>query len=122
MLLTPRFPPLDIPTTGLIPYLFDNPCNISDDKKVFIDVHSNAALTFGQVKDGVLQLAAGLQDVYGFGDGDVLALFAPNSVSGPLTCLSHERSPRAFIDRLCRACLGCSGRWYASAFKDPLHN
>lgn len=82
MLLPSRFPPLDIPTTGLIPYLFDNPCNISDDKPVFIDVHSDAALTFGQVKDGVLQVAAGLQDVYGFGDGDVLALFAPNSVSG----------------------------------------
>ncbi|CAO3588900.1 unnamed protein product [Absidia cylindrospora] len=81
------FPDIDIPKTGLIPYLFENPYGIPESKPLFIDVHTEEIRTFGQIKDDVLRLAAGLQDMYGFGQGDVLALFAPNSVDFVLPAL-----------------------------------
>ncbi|CAO3593102.1 unnamed protein product [Absidia cylindrospora] len=75
-----QFPDISYLETGLIPYLFENPNRISDGKELFTHVHTKQALTYGQVKDGILQFAAGLQDYFGFGTGDVLALFAPNAI------------------------------------------
>lgn len=76
-----RFPDFEIPNIDLISFLLENPNNISDDKIIYTDIYTKETLTYAQIKDGIFQFAAGLQDQYGFKKGDVLGLFAPNSAS-----------------------------------------
>ncbi|KAF7725298.1 hypothetical protein EC973_000308 [Apophysomyces ossiformis] len=72
------FPPVELPKTGLVQFLFSNPYNTADQKEILIDAGTGQSLTFGQLKDHVFRFAAGLQDVFNFRKGDVLALYSPN--------------------------------------------
>lgn len=69
------------PETGVIQYVFSNKYGISEDKPLLIDaLDPSRYITYGQLKDQVLQFAAGLQDICDFKSDDVLALYAPNQV------------------------------------------
>jgi acyl-CoA synthetase (AMP-forming)/AMP-acid ligase II len=81
MVFTSSYPPIDIPTVGVAELLFENRHKIPDTKPILLDAHSDRHITFGQLKRKVLQFAAGLQDKCGFQKGNVLTVFAPNTVS-----------------------------------------
>jgi acyl-coenzyme A synthetase/AMP-(fatty) acid ligase len=81
MVFHSSFPAVDIPSTGVVELIFENRNNIPDNKPILLDAQSDRVITFGQFKQQVLQFAAGLRELCGFQSGDVLAIFAPNSVS-----------------------------------------
>ncbi|CAO3689637.1 unnamed protein product [Rhizopus stolonifer] len=67
------------PETGVIQYVFSNKYGTPEDKPLLIDaLDPSRYITYGQLKDQVLQFAAGLQDICDFKSDDVLALYAPN--------------------------------------------
>jgi long-subunit acyl-CoA synthetase (AMP-forming) len=68
--------------TGIIQFIFSNKNNVPEDKKILIDaLNLDNYLTYAQLKDNVLKLAGGLQDICGFQQDDVLALYSHNQVS-----------------------------------------
>lgn len=96
MVFTSKYPPIDIPTVGVAELLFENRHKIPDSKPILLDAHSDRRITYGQLKHKVLQFAAGLQDKCGFQKGDVLAVFAPNSVSRKKHAASSFLTPATF--------------------------
>jgi acyl-CoA synthetase (AMP-forming)/AMP-acid ligase II len=81
MVYRSSFPDIDMPKGSVIEFIFANKMKTPEDKPVLIDALDGRFLTYSQLKDSVLQFAAGLQDECGFQDDDVLALYAPNQVS-----------------------------------------
>ncbi|KAG0769821.1 hypothetical protein G6F61_000713 [Rhizopus arrhizus] len=70
---------IEEPKIGIIQFIFSNKYNTPESKPILIDaLNPKRHITYGQLKELVLQFAAGLQDVCGFTSNDVLALYAPN--------------------------------------------
>lgn len=90
MVFHSSLPTVDIPATGVVELIFENRNNIPDNKPILLDAHSDRVITFGQFKQRVLQFAAGLREQCGFQSGDVLAIFAPNSVSRRSICIHNK--------------------------------
>ncbi|KAI8073134.1 hypothetical protein BC940DRAFT_290626 [Gongronella butleri] len=78
MVFYSQHPPVEIPMMGIVDFVFSNPNKMPDSRHILLDAHSDRSMTFGQVKQAILQFAAGLQDHCQFQHGDVLAIFAPN--------------------------------------------
>ncbi|KAL0084771.1 hypothetical protein F4703DRAFT_1981445, partial [Phycomyces blakesleeanus] len=79
MIFKSPLPPIQVPKTGLIQYLFNSRKFTTPENKVlFIDVETKKTLTFRQTKENILRFAAGLQDKCGFKKDDILAIYAPN--------------------------------------------
>ncbi|KAI8084667.1 uncharacterized protein BX664DRAFT_337521 [Halteromyces radiatus] len=87
MVFHSSLPSIQVPTTGVVEFLFENRNNVPDNQPILIDAHSDRTITFGQLKQNILQFAAGLQDHCQFKTGDVLAIFAPNLVDYPIPLL-----------------------------------
>lgn len=74
----PSIPPFK---EGIVQTLFrQRDANDDFDRPCYIDALTGKTLTFAQVRDMSLRFGAGLQDVLGFQEGDVLAVIAPNVV------------------------------------------
>ncbi|CAJ2501679.1 Uu.00g045320.m01.CDS01 [Anthostomella pinea] len=72
---------LDIPDLDLWTYLFerkDKP--FPDDKAIYIDPDTGRSYTWAQTKAAATAFGRGLRAQWGFGKGDVLGFFSPNSV------------------------------------------
>lgn len=80
MVYKSKLPTIDEPKTGIIQFIFSNKNNTPEDKPLLIDAIDNRYITYAQLKESVLQFGAGLQDVCGFKNNDVLALYAHNQV------------------------------------------
>lgn len=81
MVIKSKIPAIDEPEIGIVQFLFANKFNVPEDRPLLIDaLDTERFLTFRQIKKLTLQFAAGLQDICGFGKGDVLAVFSPNQV------------------------------------------
>lgn len=82
MIFTSSYPPLtEIPQCNVIEFLFRNPNNIPDNHPMLVDAVTNECLTYGDLRQRILQFAAGLQDQCDFKKGDNLLLCSPNDVS-----------------------------------------
>ncbi len=77
MVVRSPYPDVEIPEVSLFDFLFTDFGDRSD-AAAFIDGSSGTAVTFGDLKDLVLRIAAGLAE-RGVGAGDVVGIFAPNS-------------------------------------------
>lgn len=85
---SPR-PPISFPSdpnVSLLSFLFRN-IRSYPDRPALIDADSNQTLTFPQLKSTVASFAAGLSKL-GIKRGDVVLIFAPNSVLFPVSFLS----------------------------------
>jgi 4-coumarate--CoA ligase len=75
------YPPLTIPPVDLWTLLFDRALPFPDTKPIFTDASNPSnAHTFASVRDGARAFGSGLKARWRWRRGDVLALFAPNSV------------------------------------------
>ncbi|GAB4842918.1 Probable CoA ligase ccl7 [Ancistrocladus abbreviatus] len=82
-------PPLVIPTKtnlSMVSFLFRN-ISAFRDKPALIDSHSGETLSFTQFKTMVAKVSHGLISQFGIQKGDVVLIFAPNSVQFPLCFL-----------------------------------
>ncbi|KAI8084129.1 uncharacterized protein B0P05DRAFT_536257 [Gilbertella persicaria] len=80
MVIQSTLPPIQVPEIGIIQFLFKNTNNTPEDRPLLIDALTGESLTFGQIKDRILQFAATLQDRFQFKKGDVVAVFSPNQM------------------------------------------
>jgi len=80
MIFRSTAPDIEIPSASVYQYVTRNLNGIDDNKPVFIDAVTGAALTFGAFKRDSRRVAAGLQDKFGLKKGDVVAIFSPNQV------------------------------------------
>ncbi|RKP04536.1 hypothetical protein THASP1DRAFT_33688 [Thamnocephalis sphaerospora] len=77
-----RLPDVDIPEEDIFHFLFERPdrrCN--EHVEVLIDAHSTRRMTGGQLREASLRFAGGLQQRLGAQNGQVLAIFAHNSIN-----------------------------------------
>lgn len=70
------FPDVEIPDVALTPFVLERAAQLGD-KPALVDGPSGRTLTYTQLEDQIRRFAGGLQ-IRGFGQGDVLALLAPN--------------------------------------------
>jgi len=75
-------PDVVIPDVALTPFVLGKADRLGD-KVAIVEAGSGRSYTFGQIKDGVRGLAAGLH-ARGFGKGDVLAILSPNLPEYPI--------------------------------------
>lgn len=71
------------PNLSMIPFLFRN-SNSYPDKTALIDADTNETLTFSQLKSSVAKVAHALVRQSGIKKGDVVLIFAPNSIHFPI--------------------------------------
>lgn len=84
MVIHSTLPPITVPETSVIEFLFKNLNNTPEDRKMLIDAFTGESLTFAQLKDSILRFGAALQDKFDFKRGDVAVIYAPNQVGGGL--------------------------------------
>jgi 4-coumarate--CoA ligase len=84
MPVSSQFPDVHLPETDIFSFLFkrtDRP--FPDSQIIFQDADSNKAYTYAQVKTMAEDFGKGLKSVLDWKKGDVLAIFAPNSIDTP---------------------------------------
>jgi 4-coumarate--CoA ligase len=85
MVVSSTYPDVSIASKSIFQFLFNNPAQAWPDSKVIFrdaDTHSRT-YTFAQTRDLAIAFGKGLQSVYSFRKGDVLALFSPNDIDTP---------------------------------------
>ncbi|KAK5710862.1 hypothetical protein LTR17_018672 [Elasticomyces elasticus] len=80
-------PDLKLPHIDLVTDVFSNPFNVPADTVVLIDPVSKRNYTFATVLQRVKSLAHGLREL-GMKEGDVVALFSPNTVDYAIICFA----------------------------------
>ncbi|KAI1500125.1 hypothetical protein F5X99DRAFT_410446 [Biscogniauxia marginata] len=81
MVVKSLHPVLDIPSVDLWTFLFEGGNKpFPDDKEIYIDAETRRSYTWAQVRDAAAAFGRGLRARWGFGRGDVLGFFSPNSV------------------------------------------
>ena len=76
------YPDVEIPEVSLHDFLFGDFGDRAD-TPAFVDGGSGASITFAQLAGMVAKVAAALQE-RGIGDGDVVAIFSPNTPYYPV--------------------------------------
>ncbi|KAJ1896137.1 hypothetical protein LPJ66_004175 [Kickxella alabastrina] len=88
MITSSILPPIDIPNTNLVNYVFtecESHVSSSTEHTVFVDSATKATLTLSELRSQTLRLAAGLQQApFNIGPGDTVAIFAANSMNYPI--------------------------------------
>jgi 4-coumarate--CoA ligase len=79
------YPTLTIPDVGLWDFLFERKTkDFSDDKSIYLDPATNRSYTFAQTKQAASDFGTGLRALWDWHKGDVLGLYAPNSIDTPV--------------------------------------
>jgi acyl-CoA synthetase (AMP-forming)/AMP-acid ligase II len=81
MVIKSLIPNIDVPEIGIIDLIFAKENGVPEDRELMIDVYTEKKITYAQLKDDIARFNAGAQDKFGFGEGDVSVIFAPNQVS-----------------------------------------
>ncbi|KAI8317948.1 putative phenylacetyl-CoA ligase [Martensiomyces pterosporus] len=79
-----KLPHLSIPDANIVDFVLsecENARGLSH--QVFVDPYTGCSLTAGELKSYVFRLAAGLRNI-GLAAGDVVGVFAPNSINFPI--------------------------------------
>ncbi|KAJ1820843.1 hypothetical protein LPJ56_001340 [Coemansia sp. RSA 2599] len=86
MVFSSLLPPIDIPGVNLVDFVFGE-CEkhvSSADHPVFTDSASGVSISLSELRSQTLRLASGLQKSCSIGTGDVVAIFAANSIIYPI--------------------------------------
>ncbi|KAK1147183.1 hypothetical protein N8T08_001922 [Aspergillus melleus] len=82
--MTSPFPAIDVPSVDLWSFLFergDRP--YPEQKALFTDADTGRSLNYGQIRQQALTFGHSLRRKWNWQNGDVLAVFAPNSIDLP---------------------------------------
>ncbi|KAH0174259.1 hypothetical protein KCU67_g864, partial [Aureobasidium melanogenum] len=74
---------IDIPGVDLWDFLFEQPKEFSEDKKIYIDYKTSAVYSYKDVKQQATKFGSLLSSKWSWQKGDVLAIFASNSIDIP---------------------------------------
>ncbi|KAL8960880.1 MAG: hypothetical protein Q9183_005391, partial [Haloplaca sp. 2 TL-2023] len=78
------YPAIDIPSTDLWGLIFErNDRPFPADKVIYLDPQTRRSYTYAQVQSTAIDFGKGLRSVWEWGKGDVLGLFATNSIDTP---------------------------------------
>ncbi|KIH88175.1 hypothetical protein SPBR_08970 [Sporothrix brasiliensis 5110] len=78
------FTPLTIPEVDLWSLLFERKSKpFSDSKEIFTDSETGRSYTFGDLRSTSLDFGKGLQSLWNWKRGDVLAFYTPNDIDTP---------------------------------------
>lgn len=78
-------PDIHIPNQDIVNFIFGpNEYNttFSHSKELLIDGPTKRVITYAELESGLRRFGAGLQDKFNFKKDEVLAIYAPNQVSG----------------------------------------
>lgn len=75
------------PALSMVPFLFRSAA-AHPDRLALVDADTGDALSFADLRSSVLSAAAGLSSLFGLRKGDVVLIFAPNSVHFPIAFLA----------------------------------
>ena len=78
MIFRSPYPDVDLPNTSLTPFVLRRAAHLRS-KPALIDAESGRALTYAELGDAIERASRGLAQ-HGFRQGDVLALYAANSL------------------------------------------
>ncbi|KAJ2886049.1 hypothetical protein H4R27_000960 [Coemansia aciculifera] len=85
MVFVSKLPGITVPDINLVEYVLSECENRSGaDHTLFVDSSTDESLTVAQVKSQTFRFAAGLRSRYNIQAGDVVAIFARNSISFPI--------------------------------------
>ncbi|KAI9322595.1 hypothetical protein BX666DRAFT_2128669 [Dichotomocladium elegans] len=101
MVFTSPFPRiLEEPQCNVVEFIFQNRYNVPDSRPMLIDAVTRDQLTYGELREGILKFAAGLQDTCGFKKGDTALIYAPNHVCGAASPANPNYTPRELVHQL----------------------
>ncbi|KAJ2853462.1 hypothetical protein FB639_006537, partial [Coemansia asiatica] len=86
MVFSSLLPPIDIPSTNVVDFVFGE-CERHTptvEYPVFVDSASGTSIGLSDLRSQTLRLASGLQRICSIGTGDVVAIFAANSIIYPI--------------------------------------
>ncbi|KAJ2401311.1 hypothetical protein GGI23_001478 [Coemansia sp. RSA 2559] len=85
MVVTSTLPPINIPSTNIVEYVFSECTRLrGDDHPLFVDSSTGESLTVGQVRSLTYRFAAGLHSKCNIRAGDTVAIVARNSINFPI--------------------------------------
>ncbi|KAJ2547864.1 hypothetical protein EV175_005050 [Coemansia sp. RSA 1933] len=85
MVVISTLPPIELPGTNIVEYVFSECRRLRDDDHVlFVDSSTDESLTIGQVRSMTWRFAAGLRNKCNIQAGDSVAIVARNSINFPL--------------------------------------
>ncbi|KAJ2063546.1 hypothetical protein GGI17_001621 [Coemansia sp. S146] len=85
MVFVSKLPGITVPDINLVEYVLSECESRSGaDHTLFVDSSTDESLTVAQVKSQTFRFAAGLRSRYNIQAGDVVAIFARNSISFPI--------------------------------------
>ncbi|KAJ1667421.1 hypothetical protein IW140_000866 [Coemansia sp. RSA 1813] len=85
MVVTSTLPPIDIPNTNIVDYVFGECKRLrGDDHPLFVDSSTGDSLTIGQVQSMTRRFATGLRNKCNIRAGDTVAIVARNSMNFPI--------------------------------------
>ena len=85
MIFRSPYPDVTIPDSPVTPFVLRRAAELAE-KPALIDAASGSTMSFGELATGIRRAAGGLA-ARGFGKGDVLAIYSPNT-----TLLGRGRS------------------------------
>lgn len=81
MVFKALYPDEDIPNVDLFSYMFERSSKpFPDDKKIYVCPDTGRSYTWAQVKQTAIEFGKGLRSEWGFGKGDALGFFSPNTI------------------------------------------
>ncbi|EPE10362.1 4-coumarate- ligase [Ophiostoma piceae UAMH 11346] len=78
------YPPVSIPEIDLWSFLFERKSKpFTDSKEIFTDSETGRCYTFGDLRSASLEFGNGIQSLWNWQRGDVMAFYTPNSIDTP---------------------------------------
>ncbi|KAK2750188.1 hypothetical protein FQN57_004684 [Myotisia sp. PD_48] len=79
------YKPLDIPNVSVWDFLFQRKNRkFPDDRTIYQDADTGRSYTYAEVRAAAITFGSGLKSLWDWQKGDVLAVFAPNSIDFPV--------------------------------------
>ncbi|CAK7205520.1 hypothetical protein SEUCBS139899_008296 [Sporothrix eucalyptigena] len=84
MVFESPYTPVSIPETDLWSFLFERKSKpFTDSKEIFTDSETGRTYTFGDLRSTSLEFGKGIQKLWNWKRGDVMAFYTPNSIDTP---------------------------------------
>ncbi|EFX02856.1 phenylacetyl-ligase [Grosmannia clavigera kw1407] len=81
---TSPYPPVPIPEVDIWTLVFERKAKaFTDSKEIITDGDSDRSYSFGELRSAALAFGRGLQELWGWKHGDVLAFYTPNCIDTP---------------------------------------
>ena len=84
MIYESPYPPVTVPEIDLWSFLFERKAKpFADSKEIFTDSETGRTYTFGDLRSTSLEFGRGIQALWNWQRGDVMAFYTPNNIDTP---------------------------------------